>query len=121
MERQIIGKSPCIMGRRLRARASFAKPARAHARDETLWRQISHVAGQGHSQKDRISGAIGILGWVEQLAQVNTDGVAPLASVSETKLFWREDAVTDGGMPDKVLANAPDAADGYFLVPKVVE
>jgi aspartyl-tRNA(Asn)/glutamyl-tRNA(Gln) amidotransferase subunit C len=63
----------------------------------------------------------GILGWVEQLAQVDTEGVAPLASVSEMKLFWRKDEVTDGGMPEKVLANAPDAADGYFLVPKVVE
>ncbi|MBN2752625.1 MAG: Asp-tRNA(Asn)/Glu-tRNA(Gln) amidotransferase subunit GatC [Rhodospirillaceae bacterium] len=63
----------------------------------------------------------GILGWVEQLSQVNTEGVAPLASVSETKLFWREDVVTDGGMQDKVLANAPDAMDGCFLVPKVVE
>ncbi|WP_337997247.1 Asp-tRNA(Asn)/Glu-tRNA(Gln) amidotransferase subunit GatC [Oleispirillum naphthae] len=63
----------------------------------------------------------GILGWVEQLQQVNTEGVAPLASVSETRLYWRDDVVTDGAMPEKVLANAPDGLDGYFLVPKVVE
>jgi len=63
----------------------------------------------------------GILGWVEQLAQVDTEGVAPVASVSQMKLFWRDDVVTDGNMPEKVLANAPETVDGYFLVPKVVE
>ncbi|MCC7168353.1 MAG: Asp-tRNA(Asn)/Glu-tRNA(Gln) amidotransferase subunit GatC [Rhodospirillales bacterium] len=63
-----------------------------------------------------------ILGWVEQLGQVDTEGVAPLASVTgDLALPWRADAVTDGAYPDKILANAPEAANGFFLVPKVVE
>ena len=62
-----------------------------------------------------------ILGWVEQLGEVNTDGVEPLTAVIDLKLRLREDAVTDGGMRDGVLANAPDAQHGFFAVPKVIE
>lgn len=62
-----------------------------------------------------------ILGFVEQLGEVDTQGVEPMASVTEMALRWREDAVTDGGQQSKVLANAPDAIEGYFTVPKVVE
>lgn len=62
-----------------------------------------------------------ILGWVEQLEEVDTDGVEPMASVADQRLRWREDKVTDGGYADKVLANAPEAQHGYFAVPKVVE
>ena len=62
-----------------------------------------------------------IIGWVEQLAEVDTDGVEPMTSVVETTPHQREDVVDDGGYPDKVLANAPDAADGFFTVPKVIE
>lgn len=62
-----------------------------------------------------------ILGWVEQLSEVDTDGVAPMTSVVEAVLPKREDAVTDGGYPDKVTANAPAPADGFYTVPKVVE
>ena len=62
-----------------------------------------------------------ILGWIEQLGEVDTDGVAPMTSVVEMDLPQRDDAVTDGGYPDKVLANAPNADRGYFTVPKVVE
>ena len=62
-----------------------------------------------------------ILGWVEQLGEVNTDGVEPLTAVIDLKLRLREDAVTDGGMRDAVLANAPDAQHGFFAVPKVIE
>ncbi len=62
-----------------------------------------------------------IIGWVEQLAEVDTDGVEPMTSVVETTPTQRDDVVTDGGYADKVLANAPDAADGFFTVPKVVE
>ncbi|MBM3486148.1 MAG: Asp-tRNA(Asn)/Glu-tRNA(Gln) amidotransferase subunit GatC [Alphaproteobacteria bacterium] len=62
-----------------------------------------------------------ILGWIEQLGEVDTEGVAPLASVVDMKLRWRADAVDDGFIPDKVLANAPDHHDGFFAVPKVVE
>ena len=62
-----------------------------------------------------------IIGWVEQLGEVNTDGVEPLTAVIDQKLRLREDAVTDGGIRDQVLANAPEAQHGFFAVPKVIE
>ena len=62
-----------------------------------------------------------ILGWVEQLAEVNTDGVEPLTAVIDQKLRLRDDAVTDGDCREEVLANAPDAEHGFFAVPKVIE
>jgi len=62
-----------------------------------------------------------ILGWVEQLAEVDTDGVEPLTAVIDQKLRLRDDAVTDGNIRDEVLANAPDAQHGFFAVPKVIE
>ena len=62
-----------------------------------------------------------IIGWVEQLAEVNTDGVEPLTAVIDQKLRLREDAVTEGDRRDDVLANAPDAEHGFFAVPKVIE
>jgi len=62
-----------------------------------------------------------ILSWVEQLGEVDTEGVEPLATVIEQKLRLREDAVTDGECRDEVLANAPDAQHGFFAVPKVIE
>jgi len=62
-----------------------------------------------------------ILHWVEKLDQVNTDGVEPMTSVANMSLFRRDDVITSGNIRDKVLANAPDTEDGYFLVPKVVE
>lgn len=63
----------------------------------------------------------GILGWIEQLQAVDTEGVEPMAGGGAVSLRMREDAVTDGGIPEKVLANAPDRAGDYFSVPKVVE
>ena len=63
----------------------------------------------------------GILGWIEMLNEVNVDGVAPLAGGSDIALRLRADAVTDGGMAEAVLANAPDRAGNFFAVPKVVE
>jgi aspartyl-tRNA(Asn)/glutamyl-tRNA(Gln) amidotransferase subunit C len=63
----------------------------------------------------------GIFNWIEQLKEVNTDNVAPMSGGTDLKLPWRPDAVTDGGLTDKVLANAPAAQDGFFAVPKVVE
>ena len=62
-----------------------------------------------------------ILGWVEQLAEVDTDGVEPLTAVIDQKLRLREDVVTDGDVRDAVLANAPEAEHGFFAVPKVIE
>lgn len=62
-----------------------------------------------------------ILGWIEQLGEVETEGVPPMTSVVEAVLPVREDKVTDGGYQDRVLANAPAAAHGFYTVPKVVE
>ena len=63
-----------------------------------------------------------ILGWVDQLKDVNTDDVLPMNSVVEDmNLRERDDVVTDGDIRDEILANAPESMDGYFLVPKVVE
>ncbi len=63
----------------------------------------------------------GILGWIEQLNEVNVDGVEPLTGGLTMAAPLRVDAVTDGGIAEAVLANAPDRADDYFAVPKVVE
>lgn len=62
-----------------------------------------------------------ILGWIEQLDEVNTEGVAPLASVTQTALRLRADVVDDGGIAEAVLGNAPDRNGDSFGVPKVVE
>ena len=62
-----------------------------------------------------------ILKWIEQLNEVDTNGVPPMTSVAAMKLAWREDRVTDGGRSEDILANAPERQDGYFVVPKVVE
>ncbi len=62
-----------------------------------------------------------ILGFIEQMAEVDVEGVEPMTSVTPMRLKRREDGVTDGGYPDKILANAPDAREGFFAVPKVVE
>ena len=62
-----------------------------------------------------------ILSWVEQLGEVNTDGVEPLTAVIDNKLRLRDDGVTDGDRREDVLANAPAAQHGFFAVPKVIE
>ena len=63
----------------------------------------------------------GILQWIEQLGEVDTDGVEPMTSAVAATLPMREDVVTDGGDASKVLSNAPRSADGFYVVPKVVE
>jgi aspartyl-tRNA(Asn)/glutamyl-tRNA(Gln) amidotransferase subunit C len=62
-----------------------------------------------------------MLAFVEQLSEVNVDGVEPMTSVTPMQMKKRADAVTDGGNVDAILQNAPATQDGYFLVPKVVE
>lgn len=62
-----------------------------------------------------------ILGFVEQLNEVDVTGVEPMVSVTPMRLKRRKDAVTDGDMQKKILSNAPDAREGFFAVPKVVE
>ena len=63
----------------------------------------------------------GILGFMEQLNDVDVTGVEPMVSVTPMRLMRRADVVTDGGVQEAVLANAPDAREGFFAVPKVVE
>jgi aspartyl-tRNA(Asn)/glutamyl-tRNA(Gln) amidotransferase subunit C len=63
----------------------------------------------------------GIMTWIEQLGEVDTDGVEPMTSAVAVALPMREDVVTDGGDPARVLSNAPRTVDGFFVVPKVVE
>ena len=62
-----------------------------------------------------------ILGWIEQLNEVDTSDVAPMTSVGDLTLALRPDEVTDGNKALDVLANAPGDQDGHFMVPKVVE
>jgi aspartyl-tRNA(Asn)/glutamyl-tRNA(Gln) amidotransferase subunit C len=63
----------------------------------------------------------GILTFMEQLNEVDVTGIEPMTSVTPMRLKRRADVVTDGGMQAKILANAPDAREGFFAVPKVVE
>ena len=85
----------------------IAKLARIAMSDEELERLVPELNN--------------ILGWVEQLEEVNTDGVEPLTAVIPNKLRLREDQVTDGNCRDEILANAPVAEHGFFAVPKVIE
>jgi aspartyl-tRNA(Asn)/glutamyl-tRNA(Gln) amidotransferase subunit C len=62
-----------------------------------------------------------ILGFIEQLNEVDVEGVEPMTSVTPMRLKRRQDGVTDGGIQERVLKNAPDAREGFFAVPKVVE
>jgi aspartyl-tRNA(Asn)/glutamyl-tRNA(Gln) amidotransferase subunit C len=62
-----------------------------------------------------------ILGWIDQLQAVDTEGVEPMEMVIPMSRAWRADEVTDGNCREAVLANAPAAAHGFFAVPKVVE
>jgi aspartyl-tRNA(Asn)/glutamyl-tRNA(Gln) amidotransferase subunit C len=62
-----------------------------------------------------------ILGWIEQLNEVDVDGVEPLTGAAQMALKMREDVVTDGGYPEKVLANAPERMGNFYVVPKVLE
>jgi aspartyl-tRNA(Asn)/glutamyl-tRNA(Gln) amidotransferase subunit C len=89
--------------------------------------QVRHIAklariAMSDEEIERLAPELNnILGWVEQLAEVNTDGVEPLTAVIGLKLRLRDDVVNDGNIRDAVLGNAPDAQHGFFAVPKVIE
>ncbi len=73
-------------------------------------------------EQERLAGELSnILGWVEQLDEVDTAGVRPMTSVVEAEPVMRKDEVTDGNCLDDVTANAPARVHGFFTVPKVVE
>jgi aspartyl-tRNA(Asn)/glutamyl-tRNA(Gln) amidotransferase subunit C len=63
----------------------------------------------------------GILGWIEQLNEVDITGIAPLTGAANIAMAMRADVVTDGGYPDQILANAPERIGDFYAVPKVVE
>ncbi len=92
--------------------------------DTDTVRRVAHLARikVGEGEAERLTSELnGILAFVEQLDEVDVDGVAPMTSVVETALRQREDVVSDGGVPQKVLSNAPESDDNFFVVPKVVE
>ena len=92
--------------------------------DKTTVKNIAFLARVKvpDSELEALAGELsGIIGWVEQLNEVDTDGVDPITSVAEMSLFRRKDEVTDGNYPERVLANAPEREDGFYAVPKVVE
>ncbi len=63
----------------------------------------------------------GLFKWIEQLQEVNTDGVTPMTSVSGQKAYRRPDEINDGNIQSQIIANAPESSEGFFVVPKVVE
>ena len=70
----------------------------------------------------RLAGELNnILGWIDQLSEVDTDGVEPMTSVVYTVASQREDQITEGGAPEKILRNAPQSDGSYYIVPKVIE
>ena len=92
--------------------------------DATTVRRIAHLArvAVADDEVEHLRGEINsILAFVEQLSEVNVEGVEPMTSVTPMAMKKRADAVTDGGDADAVLRNAPATQDNYFLVPKVVE
>jgi len=92
--------------------------------DENTVRRVAHLARLALPE-DRLAPMAAeintILAWIEQLNEVDVEGVEPMTSVVAAKLPLRDDVVTDGGDARKVLANAPKSEDGFFVVPKVVE
>ena len=87
-------------------------------------RKVAHLARIAVDEADlpALAGELShILTFMEQLNEVDVDGVEPMTSVTPVRLKRRADVVTDGGYQDKILSNAPDAREGFFAVPKVVE
>ena len=71
---------------------------------------------------DGLAGELsGILGWIETLGRLDVEGVPPMTGVGDAVLTARSDKIADGGDPAPILANAPESADGHFVVPKVIE
>lgn len=92
--------------------------------DAATVRRIAHLAriAVADNEIEHLRGEINnMLAFVEQLNEVNVDGVEPTASVEDMKLKMRDDVVSDGNYAKRVLANAPATDDGFFQVPKVVE
>ena len=92
--------------------------------DEATVRRIAKLARIAVTDQEAqsLQGELSsILNWVEQLEEVDVSGVEPMTSVVHMEMKKRDDAVTDGGYPDNVVANAPSKENHFFVVPKVVE
>jgi len=92
--------------------------------DQATVRHIAHLARIAISDEEasNLEGELNtILDWVEQLSQVDTQGVEPMTSVVHMEMKKREDVVSDGGYADKIVHNAPACEETFFMVPKVIE
>ncbi|MDP6705039.1 MAG: Asp-tRNA(Asn)/Glu-tRNA(Gln) amidotransferase subunit GatC [Alphaproteobacteria bacterium] len=92
--------------------------------DKATVRRIAHLAriGVEEAELEGLEGELNnILAWVEQLGELDTQAVEPMASVHDTHMTGRADTVDDGGSADAIVANAPERHDHFFAVPKVVE
>ncbi len=92
--------------------------------DADTVRRIAHLAriAVAEEEVEHLKGELNsILAFVEQLSEVNVEGVEPMTSVTPMEMKQRQDVVTDGGIPDDIIKNAPAADDHFFVVPKVVE
>lgn len=92
--------------------------------DATTVRKVARLAriAEPEDKLEKLASELnGIMTWIEQLNEVDTDGVEPMTSAVHMPAPMREDVVTEGGDPSKVLSNAPKTVDGFFVVPKVVE
>lgn len=92
--------------------------------DANTVRRVAHLArvAVAEDEVEHLRGELNaILAFVERLAEVNVEGVEPMTSVTPMAMKMRKDEVTDGGIADDVLANAPAREDHFFVVPKVVE
>jgi aspartyl-tRNA(Asn)/glutamyl-tRNA(Gln) amidotransferase subunit C len=92
--------------------------------DATTVRRIAHLAriAVAEEEIEHLQGELNaMLRFVEQLSEVNVEGVEPMTSVIPMEMKARQDVVTDGGIPDDIVRNAPATEGHFFLVPKVVE
>jgi aspartyl-tRNA(Asn)/glutamyl-tRNA(Gln) amidotransferase subunit C len=92
--------------------------------DADTVRRVAHLArlAVAEDEVEHLRGELNaILAFVEQLAEVNVDGVEPMTSVTPMAMKMRQDEVTDGNIAEAVMANAPAREDHFFLVPKLVE
>ena len=92
--------------------------------DADIVRRIAHLAriAVAEDEVEHLKGELNaILAFVEQLAGVNVDGIEPMTSVTPMTMKKRVDTVTDGGIAEDIVKNAPVSEDNFFLVPKVVE
>ncbi|WP_340108955.1 Asp-tRNA(Asn)/Glu-tRNA(Gln) amidotransferase subunit GatC [Pikeienuella sp. HZG-20] len=92
--------------------------------DKDTVRRVAHLAriAVDETELEPLAARLNaILAFADELQDVDVDGVEPMTSVTPMALRMRADEVTDGGAPEMILANAPDARQGFFAVPKVVE